>query len=70
MKTHKLLVVPIGNAKITDNIVFHPQSPVLKYHQKMYNCCCLSSLASSFHIIHDNRAVTALENRIEESLTL
>ena len=43
---------------------------MLKYHQKLSNGCCLSSLASSFHSIGDNRAATSLENRIEESLKL
>ena len=50
--------------------MFHPESPVLKYHQKLSNRCYLNSLASDFHSIGDNRAVSALENCIEESLTL
>ena len=43
---------------------------MIKYHQKTYNSCCLSSLSSAFHCINDNRAVLALVNSIEESLTL
>ena len=69
-KTYQLFVLPIGNAKITENIVFHPESPVLKYRQTSYNTCCLSSLSSVFHSIGDNRAVTALANRIKKSLTI
>ena len=43
---------------------------MIKYHQKTYNSCCLSSLASAFQCIGDNRAVPSLVNCIEESLTL
>ena len=43
---------------------------MLKYHQKASNSCCLSSLASAFHSIGDDRAVPDLVNCIEESLTL
>ena len=43
---------------------------MIKYHQKSSNSCCLSSLASSFHIIGDGRAENALVNLIGESLTL
>ena len=49
--------------------MFHPESPVLEFHQKTYNTCCLSSLASAFRSIGYNRAVAALVNHIEESLT-
>ena len=28
-KTYQLFLVPIGNAKITENILFHPADPVL-----------------------------------------
>ena len=70
MKTYHLFVVPIGNTKITENIMFCLEAPVLKYHRKSSNSCCSSSLASAFHIISDNRAVTTLVNRIESSLTL
>ena len=50
--------------------MFHPEAPVLKYHQKSSNSCCLSSLASDFHIIGDNMAVDSLANHIEDSLAL
>ena len=43
---------------------------MIKYHQKSYNRCCLSSLALAFHFIGDDRSVPAIVNRIEESLTL
>ena len=70
IKKYLLFAVPIVDAKTTENIVFHPAAPVIKYHQKTSNSCCLSSLASAFHIISDNRAVNSLVNSIEESLTL
>ena len=69
-KTYQLFIVPIGNAKTTEEIQFHPAAQVLKYHQQSYNSCCLSSLASDFHSMVDSRALTALLNFIEESLTL
>ena len=50
--------------------IFHPSAPVLKYHQKSSNSCCLSSLLSTFYIIGDDRDVTDLVNFVEESLTL
>ena len=62
--------VPIGNAKITRKVQFHPAAPVIKYHQNTYNSSYLISLASAFHYINENRAITALVNIIEESLTL
>ena len=43
---------------------------MIKYHQKSYNSCCLSSLEPAFHSIGDDWDVTALVDRIEESLTL
>ena len=70
MKTKQTFVVPIGDEKTTENIVFHPAAPVPKYHQKTSNSCCLSSLVSVFYSIGDNRALTDLVNHIEESLTL
>ena len=47
-------------------IQFHPAEPVVKYHQKSSNSCSLSSLSSAFHSISDDRAVTALVNRIKD----
>ena len=64
-KTYQLFAVPIGNEKITYEINFNPSESVIKYHQKASNSCCLSSLASDFHSIDDNRDVTDLVNRIE-----
>ena len=64
-KTFQMFGVPIGNAKIRRKVQFHPAAPVIKYHQKTYNSCCLSSLASAFHFINDNRDVPALVNSIE-----
>ena len=69
-KVFQIFGVPIGNAKITRKVQLHPTAPVIKYHQKSYNSCCLSILASSFHCINYNRAVTVLLNISEESLNL
>ena len=69
-KTFQIFGVPIGNAKITRNVQFHLAAPVIKYHQKKSNSCCLSSLEPAFHYINYNRSVPALVNVIEESLTL
>ena len=65
-KSYQLVVVPVGNEKITENMVFCPAYPVLNHHQKLSDSCCLRSLASAFHSICDNRAVTDLANYIEE----
>ena len=62
--------VPIGNAKMNKKVMFRTEAPLIKYHQKISNSCCLSSLVSAFQCIDDNRAVTVLTNLIEESLTL
>ena len=51
-------------------IEFFPEAPVLQYHQQLSNSCCLSGSASNSRSIGDNRAVAALSNRIEESLSL
>ena len=53
-KTYQIFGVPIGDAKTTEKIWFHPAEPVIKYHQKSYNSCCLGSLASYFHSICDD----------------
>ena len=68
--TYQLFAVPIGNAKTTDEIQFHPAVPVLKYHKKGYNGCFLISLGSAFHSIGDGRDVTSLVNCTEDLLTL
>ena len=64
-KTYQLFSVPIVNTKTTDELLFHPSAPVLKYLQKAYNSCCLSSLASAFQSVGDDRAVSSLSNCIE-----
>ena len=56
----------IGNVKITRTVQFQLAAPVMKYYQKISNSCCLSSLASAFHCINENRAVIDLVNSIEE----
>ena len=45
-KTFQIFVVPIGNAKMTRKVQFHPAGPLIKYHQKISNSCCIRSLAS------------------------
>ena len=50
--------------------MFHPEAPVLEFYQNTSNSFFLSSLASTFHIIDYKRAVTALDNGIEESFTI
>ena len=69
IQNFQIFGVPIGNAKIARKLQFHLAAQVMKYHQKTYNSCCLSSLASAFHCINDNRSILALLNSIEESLT-
>ena len=68
-KVFQIFGGPIGNAKITRKVQSHLAAPVIKYHQKTSNSCCLSSLASAFHCINENRDVLAIVNSIEESLT-
>ena len=67
-KTYQTFGLPIGNAK--KKVKFHPEASVIKYHQKLSNSCYLSGLNSAFRYIGDDRAVTVLVNRIQESLTL
>ena len=67
-KTYQIFGIPIGNTKTTRKVQFHPAEPVIKYHQKSSNSCCLSSLASAFNCFGDNRDVPALVNSIEGSL--
>ena len=69
-KTYQKFGVLIIHAKITGKVQFYPEAPVIKYHQKRSNSCCLSSLTSYFHCISDNRHVPSLVNIIEETLTL
>ena len=64
IKKIQIFVVPIGNAKKTRKVKFHPAAPVRKCHQNTYNSCCLISLESSFHFINYNRAVPDLVNSI------
>ena len=65
IKTYQIFGVTTGNAKITRKAQFHPAVPVIKYHQKTSNSCCLSSLASALHCIGNKRDVTVLVNIIE-----
>ena len=69
-KTFQIFGVPIGNAKITRKVLFHPAVPVIKYHQKTSNSCCFSSLAPAFHCINYKSTVPDLVKSIEELLTL
>ena len=36
-KTYQLFEVPIGNAKTTEKIQFHPAATMVKYHQNLSN---------------------------------
>ena len=68
--TYQVYGVPIGNAKITRKVRFHPTEPLIKYHQNTSNSYCLGSLELSFHCIDENWAVSALVNIIKEPLNL
>ena len=69
-KKYQIFGILIGNARITRKLQFLPAAPLIKYHQKTYDSFCLSSLASAFHCINDNRAVPDLVNSIEKSFNL
>ena len=56
---------PIGNSKIARKVQFRLAASVMKYHQKKSYSCSLSSLASAFCCINENRDVLALVNIIE-----
>ena len=43
-KIFQIFGVPNVNERITRKVQFHLVAPVMKYHQKIYNSCCLSSL--------------------------
>ena len=60
----------ICSAVMNKTVRFRKVAQLIKYQQKRYNSCCLSSLAFASQYIDDNRDVTDLVNRIEESLTL
>ena len=64
IQNNKVFGVPIGNAKMVKKVQFHPEAPLIQYHKKSYNSCCLSSLASALHCIDDNRSVYDLINFI------
>ena len=55
---------------MTKKVQFRTEAPLIEYHQKSSNSCCLGSLESEFHCIGDNRDITHIVNRIEESLAL
>ena len=65
MKTYQVSIVKNGNEELQENRVL-PEAPVLKYHQRSSNSCCLSILALSFHINGYNRSATALANCIKK----
>ena len=70
IKLFQIFGGPIGNEKIARKVQFRLAAPVMKYHQKTSNSCCLSSLASAFHYINENRDLLAVVKSIEESLIL
>ena len=49
-------------------IKFHNDAPMLKYCQKSFNICCLSSLESEFASIEQTKASNDVSLRIGESL--
>ena len=49
-KIFQIFGVQIGNAKITIKVQIRLAAPVMKYLQKTYNSCCLSSLASALSL--------------------
>ena len=57
-----------SKCKICGSIYFQNDDPILKYCQKSLNICFLSSLASAFASIKQNKAVNAILLCIEESL--
>ena len=65
-KAFQIFGVPISYAKIKTIAQFHPASPLIKYHQKIYNSSCLSSLESQFHCINYSSSVPALINSTKE----
>ena len=65
-ETFQIFRVPIVNKKITRKVQFHLAAPLIKYHQKRYNSCYFSSLASGFYRINGNRAVNGLIDSIEK----
>ena len=60
--------VPIRNSKCVEIIKFHSKAQMIKYCQKSLNSYCFSSLATTFAIIKQTKAVNAILMRIEESL--
>ena len=53
-----------------ENFNFHSNAPILKYCQKLFNICCLISLASDFSSIKQTKSANAISLRIEESLKI
>ena len=51
-----------------ENFKFHNDDPMLKYHQKLLNSYCSSSLESDFASIEQTKASNAISLRTEESL--
>ena len=45
---YKKFGVPIGNARMNKKVRFRTEAPLINYHQKISNSCCLSSLESAF----------------------
>ena len=66
--TYKSIQVPIGNSKFVETFKFHNDAQILKYCQKSFNSCFLSSLASAFVSIKKIKAANDISLRIEESL--
>ena len=65
--TSKMFQVPIGNSKCVDTFKFHNDARIIKYCQKSFNICCLSSLESSFSITEETKADNDTSLCTEES---
>ena len=61
---YQIFEVPIGNAKITRKVQFHPAAPVINI-TKRHLIVFVWFFTSAFHYISENRAITDLVNSIE-----
>ena len=64
-QNYQIFGVKIGNSKMTKKLNFHLEAPLIQYHQRTSNSCCLSSLVSYFRCIVYNGNVSAIGNHIE-----
>ena len=55
-----MFVVPYGNSKSVEEMMFHIDAPMLKYFQSPLNSCCFSSLISAFDSINQIKVSNAI----------